>query len=54
LGYRTFRCGGPGTLELTAEKIAQIFEEEDLASYRAAFGQTATSMPDSARKPPSP
>ncbi|MGH7192914.1 MAG: hypothetical protein ACREJM_05175 [Candidatus Saccharimonadales bacterium] len=29
--------GEPGTLKLTAEKIAEIFEEDDIASYRKSF-----------------
>lgn len=29
----------PGSLDLTNERIAEIFEDEDVASFRESFGQ---------------
>lgn len=35
------RSDQPGTLNLTNERIAEIFEEEDLGSFRQTFGQSS-------------
>lgn len=32
----------PGTLDLTNERIAEIFEQDDLASFRRSLGQSPT------------
>jgi hypothetical protein len=36
-----FDSDEPGTLDLTNERIAEIFEEEDIASYRSSLGESS-------------